>query len=68
MDDRHGTSSTVIASQLPTSEWHHSLGDAILDRLMHNAQRIPLKGESIRKRHGQEDMKNLTTKNDIDPA
>lgn len=54
MDDRHESSSTIIISQLPTSEWHQSIGDntladAILDRLMHNAHRIKLKGESMRK-------------------
>jgi len=54
MDDRHGTSSTTILSQLPTDQWYQSIGDntladAILDRLMHNAHRVPLKGESMRK-------------------
>ena len=54
MDDRHGTTSTVVISQLPTSEWYASIGDntfadAILDRLMHNAHRLELKGESMRK-------------------
>lgn len=54
MDDRHGSTSTVIISQLPTDEWYQSIGDntladAILDRLMHNAHRINLKGESMRK-------------------
>ena len=54
MDDRHGSSSTVIISQLPTDQWYQSIGDntladAILDRLMHNAHRISLKGESMRK-------------------
>ena len=54
MDDRHGTSSTIIISQLPTEEWYRAIGDntladAILDRLMHNAHRIKLKGESMRK-------------------
>lgn len=54
MDDRHGSSSTVVLSQLPTEEWHQSIGDntladAILDRLMHNAHRIKLNGESMRK-------------------
>lgn len=54
MDDRHDCSSTVIISQLPTDQWHQSIGDntladAILDRLMHNAHRIKLKGESMRK-------------------
>lgn len=54
MDDRNGSSSTVIISQLPTDQWYQSIGDntladAILDRLMHNAHRINLKGESMRK-------------------
>lgn len=55
MDDRYGYSSTLVLSQLPTTEWHTSIGDAtladaILDRLMHNAHRIELKGESMRKK------------------
>lgn len=54
MDDRHGTSSTIVISQLPTDEWYQSIGDntladAILDRLIHNAHRINLWGESMRK-------------------
>jgi len=54
MDDRHDNSSTLIISQLPTDQWYQSIGDntladAILDRLMHNAHRINLKGESMRK-------------------
>ena len=54
MDDRHGTNSTVVISQLPTTEWYASIGDntladAILDRLMHNAHRLELQGESMRK-------------------
>jgi DNA replication protein DnaC len=54
MDDRHGSTSTIIISQLPTDQWYQSIGDntladAILDRLMHNAHRIKLKGESMRK-------------------
>ena len=55
MDDRHGYSSTLMISQLPTDQWHSSIGDntladAILDRLMHNAHRLKLKGESMRKK------------------
>lgn len=55
MDDRHDQSSTLIISQLPTDQWYQSIGDntladAILDRLMHNAHRINLKGESMRKK------------------
>ena len=54
MDDRYGHHSTLVSSQLPTSEWHASIGnatlaDAILDGLMHNAHRIELKGKSMRK-------------------
>lgn len=54
MDDRHQQSSTVMISQLPTEEWYQAIGDntladAILDRLMHNAHRVKLKGESMRK-------------------
>ena len=57
MDDRHGLSSTMMISQLPTDQWYQSIGDntladAILDRLMHNAHRINLKGESMRKKQG----------------
>lgn len=61
MDDRHGVSSTVLISQLPTDEWYQSIGDntladAILDRLMHNAHRIKLKGESMRKKLSNVDL------------
>ncbi|GAA3923845.1 IS21-like element helper ATPase IstB [Litoribacillus peritrichatus] len=54
MDDRHGSTSTALISQLPTEEWYQSIGDntladAILDRLMHNSHRIKMKGESMRK-------------------
>lgn len=55
MDDRHGQTATAILSQLPTDQWYQAIGDntladAILDRLMHNAHRINLKGESMRKK------------------
>jgi len=54
IEDRHGTRSTLVTSQLPISLWHEYLGeptvaDAVLDRLMHNAFRIELKGESLRR-------------------
>jgi DNA replication protein DnaC len=53
-EDRHGRRSTLVASQLPISTWHEMIGvktlaDAVLDRLAHNAYKIALKGESIRK-------------------
>lgn len=55
MDDRHNQSSTIVTSQLPVKLWHEAigdltLGDAILDRLIHNAHRIDMKGESMRKK------------------
>lgn len=55
LDDRHGQRSTLLTSQLPVEHWHEVIGDptfadAILDRLVHSAYRITLKGESLRKR------------------
>ena len=54
MEDRHGLRSTLITAQLPIDQWHKAIGDAtladaILDRLVHNAHKIKLKGESMRK-------------------
>jgi DNA replication protein DnaC len=56
LDDRVGTRSTLITSQLPIEHWHEYLGeptfaDAILDRIVHSAHRLALKGESLRKKH-----------------
>lgn len=55
LDDRYDRASTLITSQLPLDQWHGYLGDrtvadAILDRLVHNAHKLALKGESMRKR------------------
>ena len=57
IDDRTGTRSTLIASQVPVADWHRLLSDptvadAILDRLVHQAVRIALHGESMRKKGG----------------
>lgn len=54
LEERHERRSTVIASQLPVAQWHDALGhpalaDAILDRLVHNAYHLELRGESMRK-------------------
>ena len=54
-DDRHGTRSTIITSQLPVQHWHEAIGDptladAILDRLVHQAHTLNLTGESLRKK------------------
>lgn len=55
LDDRHGSRSTIVASQLPIEYWHTAIGgatiaDAILDRLVHNGHKIELKGDSMRKK------------------
>jgi DNA replication protein DnaC len=55
MEDRHGKSTTIITSQIPISKWHEVIGeqtiaDAILDRIVHDAHRIEMKGESLRKK------------------
>lgn len=54
IEDRHSLSSTIVATQLPIENWHDNIrdptiADAILDRLIHNAHKINLKGESMRK-------------------
>lgn len=54
MEDRYGLKSTLITSQYPVSKWYELIGDstmadAILDRIVHNAHKITLKGESLRK-------------------
>ena len=54
LDDRYGVLSTLVTSQYPLAHWHELIGDptladAILDRLVHNAYKINLKGESMRK-------------------
>lgn len=55
IEDRYGLRATLIAGQLPIEHWHEYIGeatlaDAILDRLLHNAHRLPLKGDSMRKK------------------
>lgn len=59
VEDRYGTGSTLITSQLPVKKWHDVIGeptfaDAILDRLVHNAYRLELDGPSMRKLKGQQ--------------
>ncbi|MCX2482848.1 IS21-like element helper ATPase IstB [Pedobacter sp. MR2016-24] len=58
IEDRHGKTSLIITSQLPVSKWHEIIGektvaDAILDRIVHDSNRIELKGESLRKKKQQ---------------
>jgi DNA replication protein DnaC len=55
IEDRHGRRATMVTSPLPLEHWHEAIGDptladAILDRLVHSAYQITLKGDSMRKR------------------
>ena len=55
IEDRHGKGALIITSQIPLNKWYDIIGeqtiaDAILDRIIHNAHRLELKGESLRKR------------------
>lgn len=70
-EDRCGKRSTLVTSQIPISHWHETIGDptladAILDRLIHNAYKIELKGESMRKRNATpgRDQENLLQNNE----
>ena len=54
IEDRYGSGATLVTSQLPVDAWHDiidepTFADAILDRLIHNAHRLPLEGPSMRK-------------------
>jgi len=58
-EDRYQTRSTILTSQLPVTRWHEQIGDAtaadgILDRLVHNAHRIEMRGDSMRKKRTQQ--------------
>jgi DNA replication protein DnaC len=63
LDDRYKKRSTIVTSQVPTTHWHEhlndpTLADAILDRLLHNAIRFELKGDSMRK--NEKDLQTVT--------
>jgi DNA replication protein DnaC len=54
LEDRNGNAATLITSQIPIDKWHDVIGDptladAILDRIVHNAHRLNITGESMRK-------------------
>jgi len=58
VEDRHGSKSMIVTSQLPVAQWHDVIGeqtvaDAILDRIVHDAHLLELTGESLRKRQKQ---------------
>jgi len=64
VEDRHKKASMIITSQLPVNCWHEVIGektiaDAILDRIVHDAHRIDLKGESLRKTRNRQSMEIL---------
>lgn len=66
LDDRYNLRATLITSQLPVTSWHEAVGDptladAILDRVVHNAYKINLTGNSMRKQRGKLTTDNLTT-------
>jgi DNA replication protein DnaC len=59
LEERYGRRSTIVTSQLPVTAWHDVIGDptyadAVLDRLVHNAHRIELTGESLRRARGKQ--------------
>ena len=67
LEDRHDIHSTIIASQIPSTHWHDlmdnpTVADAILDRLIHNAYKINLKGESMRKKKSKLTKSGLSVK------
>jgi DNA replication protein DnaC len=58
-EDRYQTRSTILTSQLPVARWHEQIGDptaadGILDRLVHNAHRLEMRGDSMRKKRGSQ--------------
>ena len=60
LEDRYGTRSTIMTSQIKSNEWHDYLGDAtvadaILDRILHNAHKVVIKGPSRRKEKDKEE-------------
>jgi DNA replication protein DnaC len=61
LEDRNGRGSTIVTSQVPADQWHEVIGDptladAILDRLVHNAHRLNMTGESMRRITGRRDL------------
>lgn len=68
IEDRHGKSSTIITSQVPVNLWHEVIGeqtiaDAILDRIVHDAHRLEMKGESLRKKRRPKNEEEIDLEN-----
>ena len=66
IEDRYQRASTILATQVPIDRWHDMIGDptyadAIMDRLVHNAYRIELRGESMRRHIGKKSIEDQTT-------
>ena len=71
LDDRVGARSSLLTSQLPLDHWHDYIGDptladAILDRLLHNAHKIHLEGESMRKHAIADESKSASKRKKLD--
>ena len=63
IEDRHGKHSTIITSQLPVKQWYDVIGektvaDAVMDRIVHSAARVELKGESLRRKWNKKQIEN----------
>ena len=68
LEDRQALKSTIITSQLPIQLWHEYIGDAtiadaILDRIVHDAHRIEMKGESLRKKKQPKNQEEIVLQN-----
>lgn len=68
IEDRHGKRSTMFTSQVPISSWYdiiseQTIADAILDRIIHNAHKVELKGDSMRKKKDNSPLENTPTTN-----
>lgn len=68
IEDRHGKRSTMFTSQVPISSWYdiiseHTIADAILDRIIHNAHKVELKGDSMRKKKDNSQVENTPITN-----
>jgi len=73
LEDRYGDRSTIMSSQLPVTAWHEHLGeptlaDAIVDRMVHNAHRLVLKGPSRRKQIKERQTETNPSTNDHSPS
>lgn len=73
LEDRYGDRSTIMSSQLPSTSWHEDLGeptvaDAIVDRMVHNAHRLVLKGPSRRKQLKERQTETNPSTNDHSPS